>query len=1222
MLTPQVANVLTFFYPLGNTPAVSLTQALPPEKQADILLLGSGDIRHILFTVHTERTLPSGRHESTRDACINGRTLDFTCCDVDQAIIARNILLLTLIIDDVDGTNVPLNWNLYYHFRIDEASLRLLQSQARKLHTLADSLETWHKSTYGMLITPLDHGSLERVKDMWNFYSMERKEKERAGFEAHFDTYIQKSRQRKSSLGIGLNLTGFRSACPAAHQSIEDLGVLHDHYWEHGTLDVNQSGRAPAGYANPMFLSLDDKVILHYGTDPLLGFHLAMAFVPMRPASPLLLSSAASNRREHVVAVAKAEFDAWTASFRRHADSVKLRFFVGDALALSYSLQRRNPVQSPVPTQVPLYRDRFHFEPLTLDGKGDADRGAGPSTFTVIDTSNLIDHVGALNLLAATAPLLAHDISAILYTEKLARSDSTFGSLFDRLLCGPLPTVSILLGLTPAEFVTNTSALSTGDELFLDSIIHTSGQQAQSGQLFTRTAWKQPIRTAATANGIPSTRITFGHVGLASILYHVYLRMFENEDITTMMSNATLLKLQQFSVPKYHRASFAALIGMLRMRVITNWEQTVEALLELVESNNSHLMTRNYIQELFVWLHLLGVYSVKILKAPCNSTGCPVKMNDLRDWKNIPPVVCVTLKVPRDQLVVFTEDHVTKTGTPPLHCLVQGSSLGRPWQNAFGALQGGFGQVETRGTRFSDEYEVGIIEDQAAWSGTSPLWVSFYAPTWMLLLEPRTASVKLGIQTTPQSTQAFIPRLGLDLTVFQTCLSDTEHVHISKCVPNQTATRSVCKVPASDAPPPDGSDSPAIITTTTITAVVDSKTAKVTSLAARLGLVSPDCQRVLQAGGQVSAASTTPFHFAVDIRPGCTIAVDFPLPMLDKGFRIKVARKSGWVELTAPVVDAAEWPSLRSFIYPVFLDSDRVTNWNLPYLNIHSLPVLDEKKTTQLAWLTTHASMMWSASERSLRNNPHLPASLGERTRVELKDSMFSLYMHYSGLQGRRARIFGVSCPSDGGVHILFFVSSLRLDLSNRTAVLDTAVLPLHDTLMPRIRTFLGALTTSGSLCQVRATKAELCAWKQVLPALVERCRTWSHRSGCEYLAEQRVPLSVENGQPPLCSCGEGIMPPGFITGVPEWDQVAKYAVRAAISPPFSAAMFEGGCKLDMLNQEAEEHQAKACNSCGRDEAVNGSGLLSCARCRKVRYCSKECQRVDWKKHKANCVPI
>ena len=62
--------VRTFFYPLGNTSAISLTENLPPEHNADILLLGCGDPRHILFTVYTDITRPaSGRQLSVRASC-------------------------------------------------------------------------------------------------------------------------------------------------------------------------------------------------------------------------------------------------------------------------------------------------------------------------------------------------------------------------------------------------------------------------------------------------------------------------------------------------------------------------------------------------------------------------------------------------------------------------------------------------------------------------------------------------------------------------------------------------------------------------------------------------------------------------------------------------------------------------------------------------------------------------------------------------------------------------------------------------------------------------------------------------------------------------------------------------------------------------------------------------------------------------------------------------
>ena len=45
----------TIFYPIGNTSAVDLTDTLTPEEKANVLLLGCGDPRNILFTVYSQR---------------------------------------------------------------------------------------------------------------------------------------------------------------------------------------------------------------------------------------------------------------------------------------------------------------------------------------------------------------------------------------------------------------------------------------------------------------------------------------------------------------------------------------------------------------------------------------------------------------------------------------------------------------------------------------------------------------------------------------------------------------------------------------------------------------------------------------------------------------------------------------------------------------------------------------------------------------------------------------------------------------------------------------------------------------------------------------------------------------------------------------------------------------------------------------------------------------
>jgi hypothetical protein len=54
MAHPLVWPSKYFFYPIGNTSAVCLTKDLPLEESANILLLGCGDPRNVLYTIFSE----------------------------------------------------------------------------------------------------------------------------------------------------------------------------------------------------------------------------------------------------------------------------------------------------------------------------------------------------------------------------------------------------------------------------------------------------------------------------------------------------------------------------------------------------------------------------------------------------------------------------------------------------------------------------------------------------------------------------------------------------------------------------------------------------------------------------------------------------------------------------------------------------------------------------------------------------------------------------------------------------------------------------------------------------------------------------------------------------------------------------------------------------------------------------------------------------------------
>ena len=242
--------------------------------------------------------------------------------------------------------------------------------------------------------------------------------------------------------------------------------------------------------------------------------------------------------------------------------------------------------------------------------------------------------------------------------------------------------------------------------------------------------------------------------------------------------------------------------------------------------------------------------------------------------------------------------------------------------------------------------------------------------------------------------------------------------------------------------------------------------------------------------------------------------------------------------------------------------------------------------------------------------------------------------------------VFALCDTSRHGMAYLYIVvARMCLDVGSHTVVADAFVAPGT----PAVRVALcdAYMSTgdgrsrnpndTGIRC-IGTDADETAAWFHLLPRLTERCRMWPHKTSCAYRISKRQQKPGEQTivtwgiQSPLCECGAGvgteILPRSF-------KRVAPYLTRAAFSPFFSVPYlkevyvpvvgpvtrtgkpWEKGM-LKALLQDRDVDIGKTdtghqCRTCGEE------GCMACSRCKRARYCSRACQRADWKGHKKDC---
>lgn len=1121
--------------------------------------------------------------------------------------VARNIILISLIIDEVSLASI---WNIFYHLYIPDADIVLLQAQAEKLLLQSDSMSRWTSCVYGKAISFLDQDTLHRLRGLWAKYAATAalNTDARKKFEVKIRKEIKNIHDRTQE--NSLHVHGLRSVGPNWTGAVEIISSCFSRFWETGVvagnlqdlreLDSNQGGRV-----NPMFAissSSTEDFAVHYGSDPLLGFHLATAFDGEIP-----------SKLEHtdvIVQIAKSQFREWCTALRTQVKlgTIEIRIFWGDALRLCYELQAICDPARKATMIARKYRSPWLSTGLCLD------RLESRVAYDVIDTSNLIDHVGILNTLPAVVPLLSRRSTSVLYTDSLLQAAEDPVAALPALLCSDVTMISLLLGLTPIGHLVGYTTEAVGTEAATRLAL--PGVPGQQRQYYLRIAWKIPSfgdRLEEMAPEPLEWEIRSSPEDLSQYFFKLYLAMFSHENLSSSMMTMLRPTLSPLTVDLryYNRLSFVLLLYMAKSRIQTDWPWLMTSLLDKIESDRQLLVGSNSVQELYVLLHLTGLFCTEVLKGPPREIGMtpygqprpPSADPGLLGRSDVPSIVFVTLSVPREKLEVFTNQDRNTVGTPGLHLSI--TNMDQGFDNSFFAIQCFFGRLLPV---VNDDSICNVLPDDRGWEGTSDLIVTCAVPTWSLLLGTRSSlKVALTVSSTPATTSRYINKLGIRMTVFDSGVNDDKvrflreppGVHIVSQNDELQSPRNARFV----------SQKPVWIHF--------DKNHKPQTMEMRMYL------QASQDDKNLSISQVSPCTLNIKRQGFNDIQLVYPYPINGEEKKTKI-KSEGYIEVTVPIATALSRGGYDHNPFPVCIRGTQTASVSIPHINMNQQPIIHA--LDKAAWVQQFFGWTLSGRERRLQKQESLDTSSDGM--LQLKCSINAMFQSFLGLNQNygQMQLFQLSCKhKNTSCDTLIFASTLRHNLSQRSIVLDAYVVPLTKQRVSKMKPKLIRIIQSGKALNINvASREEELLWKQLLPALVECCRgTWHHGQNCEYRKQGKIPLSTAHCESAICSCGENQDVSGF-PGHEDWADFKQYATRIGIMPLSAVPYVEQILTDEQKNQisrtmadlsESSITDGIRCGHCGK----TSNRLKKCARCGKVSYCNQACQTQAWKSHKKEC---
>lgn len=1225
------------FQPFGDSSARHLTSHIPVNQPViNILLLACGDFRHMLYTLWCMQQNATQQHQSQQ-------ALNFVAVDLEPSILARNILLLQLIFSG--NYSSKQLWMIFYSKLIDNTCLDMIVTSSQTLLSAGASVHAWHDTEFGKIIRFCNQTTYENVRSIWEIYSRGKILEESIG------GAVSSKSEQDCSNKENVVLTAVMQAQPCILDAFQNTNVhsklLNQYNEGKETFNCIYGGKLDSSnsFHNPLMLrGTLQQTELQFGVDPTCGYHLALAYTQLvyGPSFDAKLESKKEQQssidKDRILQVCFQEFSDWCRAFRiacvKPCVRLKIHVFSGDAMDFCQDL---------------INIRTFGAEKGGFMGNGELRLQSllreFPTEFDVVDTSNLSDYIGLLNVLLMCRNVMKANSNSTIFTDLLSSSalSNNLEDVLEELLCMNLTTLSTLTGIT---LVNSFNRCSNNFHNFASIKLLASMIRRKDLRL----EWKfisphncirmemSPADFVLTLSGIYKKMFEL-YLGLANSLFD------DQTSLEKFVQNALNLSHGQHDFAQPGAQLFARFVRVTSEHLFQVKKETILALLSEVR-NCGHFGQSNYAQEMFVWFTLFGLIEMNDLAEMVTGViqgytlswkssrllyfarnQLPINQSLSRSAAiNPPKLLLVTLLVPKSVLV----EQLGKLTSPILEMSI---CAGMTTQNGFNSFHMGYvKQVVRPGEKVDMDANDSIVHFQhfSVVSGNinncKYISCSAVVPISALVIDaPANIRVELRLHySMVRKSRDIIKMFGPLLVLHSTPLSDTKHVswcayedQFMAIVPpplsvmyNHISNRSSLTLEqegrASNKLKSDkiSSSSTANISPMECHGI---REVQFTSLAinpsglkneenghfqCKLSFEDPSilatCQPELvyrPCPSQVRLLlQDSPSMQFVDLR--LSVLVDIAQS------RMQISRNKGYINILFTPLRNGSCPERITHVFRENLCLSQFHLLGISRLNLESMPKINNYVDgSKLNWLGTIAAAQLDHKERYAESA--VKTALGS-----WKETVHALTMYFTGQQepGVYKRLFGLSSSTAFGVEIVIFLNSIRLDFFSHSVVLDVAMCVVDYSQGQTIKSWCDSFDDKTGLNVLNVSADEMLLWKKLLPALAERARSnYEHVHGrCEYCATgssgsaggDYIPRIsyLSCCQPVVCSCvlGKGL------EGT-EFEAIVGKSRHKAVYKNFFRAAISPIFNAFESSDTSKEHQNKKSASKASKTSVDNS---------------------------------